>query len=180
MAAFFLLLLLLLLGAQATAPAPCQGDASSWCWDTATVTRCGWEQQCQHLRDSLALGNVGDGDSVADGDSMADTADGDSVADTADGDSVADTADGDSMAQRKVIKCFLCTKVLKKIQKLAGDNPDESAVAAALQKGCQALGRVVGRVCQKLVKSYQEQITKGLQNGDMPRDICAAMGICQS
>ncbi|XP_041280637.1 prosaposin-like isoform X3 [Onychostruthus taczanowskii] len=156
MAASFLLLLLLLGAAQATAPPPCQGDPSSWCWDTATATRCGWEQQCQHLRDSLALDNVADGDNVA------------------------DTADGDSVAQRRVVKCRLCTKVLKRIQKLAGDNPDESAVAAALQKGCRKLGRALGKECQKLVKNYQEQITEGLQNGDTPRDMCSAMGICQS
>ncbi|XP_036252563.1 prosaposin-like isoform X2 [Molothrus ater] len=142
-----LLLLLLLLGAQATAPSPCQGDPSSWCWDTATVTRCGWEQQCQYLQDSLALGDV---------------------------------ADGDSVAQGRRLKCSLCTKVLKKIQALAGDDPDESAVQAALKKGCRALGRSVGKKCQKLVSKYQEQISEGLQNGDLPQDICAAIGICRS
>ncbi|NXA99894.1 SAP protein, partial [Cnemophilus loriae] len=86
----------------------------------------------------------------------------------------------DGVAQGRRIKCSLCTKALKKIQALAGDNPDEAAVAAALQKGCRALGRVMGRLCQKLVNKYQDQITEGLQNGDMPRDICAALGICQS
>ncbi|XP_009095908.2 saposin-C-like isoform X2 [Serinus canaria] len=146
-------LLLLLLGAQATASPPCQGDPSSWCWDTAMATRCGWEQQCQHLQDSLALGNATDGDSVA---------------------------DGDMVAPGRGIKCSLCTKVLKKMQALAGDNPDESAVEAALQKGCRVLGRSVGRRCQQLVSKYREQITEGLQNGDMPRDICTAMGICRS
>ncbi|NXR94816.1 SAP protein, partial [Hypocryptadius cinnamomeus] len=86
----------------------------------------------------------------------------------------------DSMAQRRGIKCSLCTKALKKIQTLAGDNPDESAVTAALQKGCRLLGRVMGRMCQWLVKRYREPITEGLQNGDTPRVICTAMGICKS
>lgn len=53
-------------------------------------------------------------------------------------------------------------------------------MAAALHKGCQVLGRAMGRLCQRLVKKYQDQITDGLQNGDMPRDICNAIGICQS
>ncbi|XP_014746899.1 PREDICTED: saposin-C-like isoform X2 [Sturnus vulgaris] len=147
MTANFLLLLLLLLGAQAVAPLPCQGDPISWCWDVAMATRCGWEQQCRDLWDSLALGNV---------------------------------ADGDSVAQGRGIKCSQCTKVLKRLKKLAGDDPDEAAVAAALQKGCRLLGRVMGKVCQQLVNKYQDQITEGLQNGDMPRDICSAMGFCQS
>ncbi|NXQ37387.1 SAP protein, partial [Alaudala cheleensis] len=86
----------------------------------------------------------------------------------------------DGVAQGRGIKCSLCTKVLKKIQALAGDNPDEAAVEAALQKGCRGLRRSMGRVCQQLVKKYQEQISDGLQNGDMPRDICTAMGICRS
>ncbi|NXH35768.1 SAP protein, partial [Myiagra hebetior] len=86
----------------------------------------------------------------------------------------------DSVAPGRGIKCKLCTKALKKIQALAGDDPDESAVAAALQKGCQMLGRTKGKLCQQLVKKYRDQITEGLQNGDMPRDICSAIGICQS
>ncbi|NXU35697.1 SAP protein, partial [Drymodes brunneopygia] len=86
----------------------------------------------------------------------------------------------DGVAQGRGIKCGICTKVLKKIQALAGDNPDEEAVTAALQKGCRTLGRTMGKVCQRLVNKYQEQITEGLQNGDTPRDICTAMGLCKS
>ncbi|NWU41341.1 SAP protein, partial [Hylia prasina] len=86
----------------------------------------------------------------------------------------------DGVAQGRRIKCSLCTKALKKIQALASDNPDKAAVAAAMQKGCRVLRRATGRLCQRLVKKYQDQITNGLQNGDTPRDICTAMGICQS
>ncbi|NXL15962.1 NKL protein, partial [Setophaga kirtlandii] len=86
----------------------------------------------------------------------------------------------DSVAPGGRMKCRLCTKVLKKIQALAGDDPDESAVQAALKKGCRALGRTAGKQCQRLVSKYQEQISEGLQNGDMPEDICAAIGICSS
>ncbi|NWI84561.1 SAP protein, partial [Pitta sordida] len=72
-------------------------------------------------------------------------------------------------------KCSLCTKVVKKIKKLAGDNPDE----AALQKVCQKLGRKLGALCQKMVNKYQEQIIQGLQDEDTPQDICTAIGICK-
>ncbi|NXB33894.1 SAP protein, partial [Eulacestoma nigropectus] len=86
----------------------------------------------------------------------------------------------DGVVQGRGIKCRLCTKALKKIQALAGDNPDEAAVVAALQKGCRALGRAKGKLCQQMVNKYRDQITEGLQNGDMPQDICTAMGICRS
>lgn len=51
---------------------------------------------------------------------------------------------------------------------------------AALQKGCQLLGRAKGKLCQQLVNKYRDQIIEGLQNGDMPRNICTAIGICRS
>ncbi|NXC01431.1 NKL protein, partial [Orthonyx spaldingii] len=86
----------------------------------------------------------------------------------------------DGVAPGKGFKCSLCTKALKKMQALAGDDPDEAAVAAAMQKGCRALGRRAGKLCQRLVNKYADQITEGLQNGDTPQDICAAMGICRS
>ncbi|NWH86470.1 SAP protein, partial [Aegithalos caudatus] len=86
----------------------------------------------------------------------------------------------DGVAQGRGIKCSVCTKALKKIKALAGDNPDEAAVAAAMQKGCRALGRAMGRQCQRLVKKYQDQITSGLENEDMPRDICTTIGMCRS
>ncbi|NWT76648.1 NKL protein, partial [Prunella himalayana] len=86
----------------------------------------------------------------------------------------------DGVGQGRGIKCSLCTKALKKFKMLAGDSPDESAVAAALQRGCRILGRIAGKVCRWLVDKYRSQITEGLQNGDLPRDICTAMGVCRS
>ncbi|XP_027590917.1 saposin-C-like [Pipra filicauda] len=91
-----------------------------------------------------------------------------------------DEADRDDVGRGRRIKCSLCTKALKKIQTLAGDDPDEAAVTAALKKGCRLLGRFLGRQCQKLVNQYQDQISQGLQNGDTPRDICTTMGICKA
>ncbi|NXM05319.1 NKL protein, partial [Tyrannus savana] len=86
----------------------------------------------------------------------------------------------DDVGLGRRMKCSLCTKALKKIQVLAGDNPDEAAVTAALKKGCRLLGRLLGKQCQKLVSRYREQISQGLQDGDTPRDICTAMGFCKA
>ncbi|NWV63274.1 NKL protein, partial [Malurus elegans] len=86
----------------------------------------------------------------------------------------------DGVAQGRKVKCSLCTKILEKIQALAGDDPDEAAVLAALRKGCRKLGRLMAKPCQQLVKKYRDQITEGLQNGDAPRNICTALRICRS
>ncbi|NXE16608.1 NKL protein, partial [Lophotis ruficrista] len=77
-------------------------------------------------------------------------------------------------------KCSLCTKILGQLKAMAGEDPDNEAVEAALGKVCRALGKRLGRVCRKLVKKYREQISEALQNGDEPRDTCAAMGFCKA
>ncbi|NXP67420.1 SAP protein, partial [Chloropsis cyanopogon] len=86
----------------------------------------------------------------------------------------------DGVAPGRRPKCSLCITVLKKIQALAGDDPDEAAVVAALKKGCRALGRMLSKQCQRLVDKYRDTISEGLQNGDMPQDICTAMRMCRS
>lgn len=61
----------------------------------------------------------------------------------AEGDNMADRndmADGDGVVQGRGIKCKLCTKALKKIQALAGDDPDEVRDDGGL--GGQAGGRL--------------------------------------
>ncbi|NXW57369.1 NKL protein, partial [Eurystomus gularis] len=77
------------------------------------------------------------------------------------------------------IKCSLCTKILKKIKAMAGEDPDEAAVDTALGKACQVLGKRVGRICKQLVKKYRDKIVEALQNGDQPREACVAIGFCK-
>ncbi|NXM72054.1 SAP protein, partial [Serilophus lunatus] len=86
----------------------------------------------------------------------------------------------DEVAPGRRNKCSLCTKVMKKIKRLAGDDPDEEAVRAALKKGCRLLGRLLGKLCQKMVSKYQDQISQELQSGDSPQDICTAIGMCKA
>ncbi|NXS08073.1 NKL protein, partial [Neodrepanis coruscans] len=84
------------------------------------------------------------------------------------------------VAPGRRIKCSLCTKALKKIKILAGDNPDEAAVRTAIEKGCRLLGRLLGKLCRKMVSKYHDQISEELQNGDSPRHICTAIGFCKA
>ncbi|NXL03989.1 NKL protein, partial [Mesembrinibis cayennensis] len=86
----------------------------------------------------------------------------------------------DAMAPGKGKKCTLCTKILEQIKAMAGDDPDEAAVEAALGKACRALGKRLGRVCKQLVKKYRDQISEALQNGDEAQDTCAAIGFCKA
>ncbi|XP_074899885.1 granulysin [Buteo buteo] len=152
MAAAFLLVLVAVGAVQATVPEPCQGGPASWCQDVATATRCHREQDCLDLWDSLDLWTVAGGD----------------------------VAEWTATVPGKGKKCSLCTKILEQIKAMAGDNPDEAAVEAALGKACRALGKRLGRLCKRLVRKYREQISEALQNGDEPQDTCVAIGFCKS
>ncbi|NWI25650.1 NKL protein, partial [Sula dactylatra] len=86
----------------------------------------------------------------------------------------------DVMAPGKGKKCSLCTKILEQIKAMAGDDPDEETVEAVLGKVCRSLGRLIRGFCKRLVKKYQDQISDALQNGDQPKDICAAINFCKA
>ncbi|NWH68271.1 NKL protein, partial [Geococcyx californianus] len=77
-------------------------------------------------------------------------------------------------------KCSMCTKILKRMKALAGDDPDEEAVAAALDKGCRPLGKLLRRFCKWLGKKMREKISSVLQDGDEPRAACATLGFCKA
>ncbi|KAM9609591.1 granulysin isoform 1-T2 [Morphnus guianensis] len=152
MAAAFLLVLVAVGAARAAVPEPCQGGPASWCQDVATATRCHRKQDCRDLWDSLDLWPVAGGD----------------------------VAEWTAMVPGKGKKCSLCTKILEQIKAMAGDDPDEAAVEAALGKACRALGKRLGRLCKQLVRKYREQISEALQNGDEPQDTCVAIGFCKA
>ncbi|NXX47177.1 NKL protein, partial [Tricholaema leucomelas] len=82
------------------------------------------------------------------------------------------------VAPGKGKKCSLCTKILDQIKAMAGENPDESAVEAALAKGCRGLGKRLGRVCKRLVRKYREELTDALLGAEDARTVCATIGLC--
>ncbi|NXR07572.1 NKL protein, partial [Semnornis frantzii] len=82
------------------------------------------------------------------------------------------------VASGKGKKCKLCTKILEQMKAMAGENPDEAAVEAALAKGCRGLGRSLGRACRRLVKKHREELSEALLGAEPPRTVCATIGLC--
>ncbi|XP_053944961.1 antimicrobial peptide NK-lysin-like isoform X2 [Cuculus canorus] len=87
---------------------------------------------------------------------------------------------GDEVVPGRKKKCSLCTKILQKMKAMVGEDPDEAAVAAALDKGCRVLGKLLGRFCKWVVKKKREQIIQALQDGEEPRDTCTYLGFCKT
>ncbi|XP_053125766.1 prosaposin-like [Hemicordylus capensis] len=77
-------------------------------------------------------------------------------------------------------KCTICTKIMKKLKKLAGDDPGEEKIDAAMKSLCGVVGRVLRGACIKMLRQFKDQIVEGLQNGDEPRDICVNINLCKS
>ncbi|NXX21061.1 NKL protein, partial [Podargus strigoides] len=86
----------------------------------------------------------------------------------------------DVLAPGRGKKCSLCTKILGKVKAMAGEDPDEAAVAAALSKCCGARAGPWGRLCRRLLRKYRDRIGAALRDGRDPRAVCAAIGLCRA
>uniref|UniRef100_A0A8V0Z8H1 Granulysin n=1 Tax=Gallus gallus TaxID=9031 RepID=A0A8V0Z8H1_CHICK len=95
-----------------------------------------------------------------------------------DGSAAWDADEGDAMGPGKGIKCRFCVSLVKKVQKIVGDDPDEDAINDALNKVCST-GRRQRSICKQLLKKLRQQLSDALQNNDDPRDVCTTLGLCK-
>lgn len=95
-----------------------------------------------------------------------------------DGSAAWDADEGDAMGPGKGIKCRVCVSLVKKVQKIVGDDPDEDAINDALNKVCST-GRRQRSICKQLLKKLRQQLSDALQNNDDPRDVCTTLGLCK-
>lgn len=117
-----------------------------------------------------------------------------------------DADEGDAMGPGKGIKCRACIALVKKLQKIVGDDPDEvsgvcgvleesggpeaavaltprgrdpqEAINTALDKVCST-GKRQKNICRQLVKKLRQQLSDALQDDDDPRSVCTTLGMCK-
>uniref|UniRef100_A0A8C9FI98 Saposin B-type domain-containing protein n=1 Tax=Pavo cristatus TaxID=9049 RepID=A0A8C9FI98_PAVCR len=95
-----------------------------------------------------------------------------------DGSAEWDADEGDAMGLGKGIKCSACVSLVKKVQKIVGDNPDEEAINTALGKVCSK-GKRWKSICRQLVKKLRQQLSDALQEDGDPRSVCTTLGLCK-
>ncbi|XP_042748521.1 antimicrobial peptide NK-lysin-like [Lagopus leucura] len=95
-----------------------------------------------------------------------------------DGSAAWDADEGDAMGPGKGIKCRACVALVKKLQKIVGDDPDEEAIDTALDKVCST-GKRQKNICRQLVKKLRQQLSDALQDDDDPRSVCTTLGMCK-
>uniref|UniRef100_A0A8C3S7T5 Saposin B-type domain-containing protein n=1 Tax=Chelydra serpentina TaxID=8475 RepID=A0A8C3S7T5_CHESE len=78
------------------------------------------------------------------------------------------------------IKCRICTSILKKLQSMVGDDPDEDSIVEAEDKLCGVVGRSLRRLCLYVMKKFKPKITEALQDGQDPKEICTSLRMCRA
>ncbi|CAI5795627.1 antimicrobial peptide NK-lysin-like [Podarcis lilfordi] len=82
-------------------------------------------------------------------------------------------------ADAPLIKCFVCTKIVKKIKDLAGDDPDDEKIEDAIASVCRVVGRFLRGTCKKLLRLFKSKLRQDLQAGLKARDICIDLNVCR-
>ncbi|TFJ95834.1 Fanconi anemia group F protein [Platysternon megacephalum] len=77
------------------------------------------------------------------------------------------------------IKCTICTRILKKLKSMVGDDPDEDSIGEAENKLCGVVGRALRRLCRYVIKKFKPKITAALQDGQDPKEICISLRMCR-
>ncbi|CAM5127753.1 unnamed protein product [Natator depressus] len=77
-------------------------------------------------------------------------------------------------------KCTICTRLLKKLKSMVGDDPDEDSITKAEKKLCRAVGRSLRSLCRSVMKKFKSKIVEALQDGLEPKEICTSLRMCRA
>ncbi|XP_034479768.1 prosaposin-like isoform X2 [Drosophila innubila] len=77
------------------------------------------------------------------------------------------------------VKCSLCKRILKALEKKIKKFDDRSGIQRALEKICSKLGGALSKKCDKMVKKHGNHIIDLLVNGVANKKICSSIGFCK-
>ncbi|XP_074979558.1 granulysin isoform X4 [Caretta caretta] len=77
-------------------------------------------------------------------------------------------------------KCTICTRILKKLKSMVGDDPDEDSITKAEEKLCRAVGWSLRPLCRSVMKKFKSKIMQALQDGLEPKEICTSLRMCRA
>ncbi|KAF6103519.1 granulysin [Phyllostomus discolor] len=76
------------------------------------------------------------------------------------------------------ITCYLCQKIMKKLQKIVGDQPNEDTIAQAVSRVCDNM-KLLRACCKKTMTKFFGRISKDVIAGKTPRAVCVDIAICK-
>ncbi|XP_045684373.1 granulysin [Phyllostomus hastatus] len=76
------------------------------------------------------------------------------------------------------ITCYLCQKIMKKLQEIVGDQPNEDTIAQAVSRVCDKV-KLLRACCKKTMKKFFGRISKDVIAGKTPHAVCVDISICK-
>ncbi|XP_054433602.1 granulysin [Pteronotus mesoamericanus] len=77
------------------------------------------------------------------------------------------------------ITCWLCKKIIKRLRRIVGEQPNEDTVAQAVSRVCDKLKLLKG-VCRRTMNKFLGRIAQDVTAGKTPHDVCVDILICKS
>ncbi|XP_040080260.1 granulysin isoform X2 [Oryx dammah] len=75
--------------------------------------------------------------------------------------------------------CDSCRKIIKRLEDMVGDQPDEDTVIEAASKVCSKM-KLLKRPCESIMKKFLRRIAADIKAGKKPQAICVDIKICKS
>ncbi|XP_011368115.1 granulysin isoform X1 [Pteropus medius] len=76
------------------------------------------------------------------------------------------------------INCWSCTKIIQKLEKMVGKQPDKDSIAQAASRVCSKMRLLTG-LCKKIMKTFLRRISKDIMAGKTPSEICVDIKMCK-
>ncbi|XP_037015574.1 granulysin [Artibeus jamaicensis] len=114
-------------------------------------------------RSVLAIANLGDGEQLGRGLAQEDPQDKLST----------------TRKEQGLLTCCLCQKIIKHLQKIVGDQPNEDTIAQAVSRVCNKMKLLRG-VCEKTMRKFFGRISRDVIAGKDPHAVCVDIFICKS
>ncbi|XP_036895113.1 granulysin [Sturnira hondurensis] len=81
--------------------------------------------------------------------------------------------------EQGLITCCLCQKIIKNLQKIVGDQPNEDTIAQAVSRVCSKMKLLRG-LCKKTMRKFFGRISRDIIAGKTPHAVCVDITICKS
>ncbi|KAM7238803.1 hypothetical protein CapIbe_010323 [Capra ibex] len=75
--------------------------------------------------------------------------------------------------------CGPCRKIIKSLEDMVGDQPNEDTIREAASKVCSKM-KLLKRPCQSIMKKFLRRITEDIKAGKQPQAICVDIKVCKS
>ncbi|XP_066228432.1 granulysin isoform X1 [Saccopteryx leptura] len=75
-------------------------------------------------------------------------------------------------------RCWFCQKIIKKLRKIVGEQPNKDTIAQAASRVCNRQVLLRG-LCKRTMKTFLRRISKDIMAGKTPQKVCVDIRMCK-